>query len=186
MPGGRPQERARTGPTYQLAEFMNKNWDTLVGRPNDEVAKELGYKGGNMISMWRTGLTRVSLERLPDVARLMKIDMAVLLPLWFEQSLGARADYKGLANTVFKRLAALREVPVLNAIRKVATEKGVIDPQYDQTQVRAIEAILRDEKLCKEVVTKAEKAGIIGPPTLDDDDDETPLAPINRRGKSTT
>lgn len=167
---GRHQERGRTGETYRLAEFLNKNWDTMVGRTNNDVALELGYKSPNMISMWRLGLAKVPLERLPDVARLMKVDLAILLPLWFEQYLGDRDDSKTLMETVFKRIASERQVAVLNMLRGVAELplKGQLDPLYGNDELLAMEAVLKDEKLRADVLKKAKAGGVIG---------DKPLAP---------
>jgi hypothetical protein len=169
MPGGRKQERTRTGPTYRLAEFMNKNWDVMVGRPNDEVGLELGFKGGNMISLWRTGIAKVSLERLGDVARLMGVDIAILFPLWAEQYLGDKPEFRNLLNSTFKRLVAVKEVPLLNTTRRVAKDMGQTVLDFDADRLRAIEAVLKDDKLRKDVLATAEKAGIIAADSADDD-----------------
>jgi hypothetical protein len=170
MPGGRKQERTRSGPGYALAEFMNKNWDVMVGRPNDEIGQELGLAGGNMVSLWRTGVAKVSLERLVDIANLMHVDIAMLFPLWVEQHFGKDpAKFKGLMNTVFKRFSTLKEGPLLATLRRVNTERGVLDPVYEQDELRAIEAVLKDAKLRKDVLAKAEKAGVIGPTLVEAD-----------------
>lgn len=146
---GRPQESSRTGATYQLAEFMNRNWDMMVGRTNEDVAQELGYKAANMISMWRTGKTRVPLERLPDVARLMKLDISVLLPLWFEQQWGERADLKPL-QTLFKRFATPREAELLFAIREADPK----DPVFTPETVKAVVAVITDPAVKADVLSK--------------------------------
>ena len=155
---GRHQESSRTGPTYRLAEFMNKNWDLMVGRTNEDVAQELGYKASNMISMWRTGKTRVSLERLPDIARLMKVDIAVLIPLWFDQYWGDRTDAKPLATSVFKRLASLGEMPLLSSLREL--RKGG-DRCYTRDQILAITAIMTDDAICAKVAAVGRARGAI-------------------------
>jgi transcriptional regulator with XRE-family HTH domain len=131
----RPQESIRTGATYHIAEFINRNWDLMVGRTNEDVAQELGYKAANMISMWRTGKTRIPLEKLPDIARLMKLDIATLLPLWFEQYWGERKDAKPLLKEVFNRVASQREVPLLEALRAASP---INDPHYEAEQIEAM------------------------------------------------
>jgi transcriptional regulator with XRE-family HTH domain len=146
---GRPQESSRSGPTYKLAAFMNCNWEKMVGRTNEDVAGELGYKAPNMISMWRTGKTRVPLERLPDVARLMKVDIATLFPLWFDQQWGEREDVEHLA-TLFDRFATVREFEVLSALRKAMPS----NPMFTPEMVEAVVAVASNQVLRGEVIAK--------------------------------
>lgn len=138
---GRPQLSSRTGPTYQLAEFLNENWDKMVGRTNDDVATELGYRAANLISMWRTGKTRVPLEKLPDVARLMKIDLAALLPLWFEQAWGDRDDCNRVMEAFSARVTTDHEAPLLHAVR---TATKMRDPYWSPDQIEAVAQVLSD------------------------------------------
>jgi hypothetical protein len=143
-----------------LAEFMNKNWDTLVGRTNEDVAQELGYKAANMISMWRTGKTRIPLERVPDVARLMHLDIAIILPLWFEQYWGERSDAKAISQVVFSRFATAREGAVLEKLREGAP---MTDPVYSGDQIDAMVAAARHDDVCKKTLEYARKKGVVAP-----------------------
>jgi hypothetical protein len=143
---GRPQESSRTGPTYRLAEFMNQNWDEKVGRTNEDVAQELGYRAANMISMWRTGRTRVPLEKLPDIARLMKVDIALLLPMWLDQQWGDRDD-GGNMRAIFERFATAREGELLAALR--TTRPG--DPVLSPLVITAMAAVAEDANIRAEV-----------------------------------
>jgi hypothetical protein len=143
---GRPQESARTGPTYQLAEFLNHNWDEKVGRTNEDVAQELGYRAANLISMWRTGKTRIPLEKMPDIARLMKVDIALLLPLWLEQQWGDRDD-GGNLRAIFERFATVREGELLAALR--VTNPG--DRMFKPEVIRAMVAVVQDKTIRTEV-----------------------------------
>ena len=148
---GRPQESSRTGPTYQLAEFVNHNWDTLVGRTNEDVASELGYRSANIISMWRTGRTRIPLEKLPDVSRLMKIDISQLLPMWFEQQWGDRTDVKVLQDRIISHIATEREAKALQAIR---TACGMAGTEFSDDQIKAIAAVVSDPAILSDVLSK--------------------------------
>lgn len=151
---GRPQESARTGPTYQLATFMNQNWDEKVGRTNEDVAQELGYRAANMISMWRTGRTRVPLEKLPDIARLMKVDIALLLSMWLEQSWGDRDD-GGDMRALFDRFATAREAELLSAVRTTLPGDPVLSPQV----ITAMVAVAQDKDIRAEVTRLMIAAG---------------------------
>jgi hypothetical protein len=142
----RPQKSARTGPTYQLAEFLDHHWDEKVGRTNNDVVLELGLRAANMVSMWRTGKARVSLERLADIARLMKVDIALLLPMWLEQSWGDRPD-GGDMHALFDRFATAREGELLAALRTTIPGDPVLSPQT----IAAMVAVAQDKDIRAEV-----------------------------------
>lgn len=127
---GRPVVSARTGPGYGLAEYLTANFSRQCGMTNEEVAKELGYRSANVLSLWKTGKSRVPLERLPDLARLMKVDLAELLPWWMEQYAPDTSRYTAAGKPsgvhsktyeaireVFDRIATAHESPLLKAIR---------------------------------------------------------------------
>jgi transcriptional regulator with XRE-family HTH domain len=154
---GRPQLSSRKGPSYQLAEFLNDNWDRLVGRTNEEVAMELGYRAPNMISMFRTGKTRVPLEKLPDIARVMKIDIAALLPLWFEQHWGERDDAKLLLKQFAGRVSTDNEAPLLDAARKASELR---DQRWSPAQVAAVNLVLSDDDVRKAALATAVTKGL--------------------------
>lgn len=114
---GRPQQSTKTGETFALAEWFNKNVDFLTELTNEELAEKLGYSRPNIISMWRTGRTRIPLDRLTPLSKILKVDISFLLPLWVEQYGGGEvyaAVMKALNNTVSadeaKLVKAAREV----------------------------------------------------------------------------
>ena len=146
---GRPQESSRTGPTYRLAEFLNDNWDKMVGRTNKDVAAELNYRAANMISMWRTGNTRISLEKLPDIARLMKTDIAALIPLYFEQYWGEREDADAIYKMVSERMITDAEVPLMDVVRKARKKSKV---GFDLETLQAVSRVLSDPEAVKAVL----------------------------------
>jgi DNA-binding Xre family transcriptional regulator len=109
---GRPQKTIKTGETFALAEWFNKNVDHLTDLTNEELAAKLGYTRPNIISMWRTGRTKIPLDRLAPLCDALKVDLAYLLPLWIEQYGGAEANarvLKVLRNTVSDSEMALVE-----------------------------------------------------------------------------
>lgn len=112
---GRPQSTSlKTGPNYRMANWLNDNIDTLSGgKTNEELAEELGYERPNIISMWRTGRTRVPLDRVPKLADVLGVSLPLLLTLWMDQYVSDK-DYakltKLLARTVTDDEAALLEI----------------------------------------------------------------------------
>lgn len=155
---GRPQLSNRTGPTYGLSNFMNDNWEKLVGRTNEDVAADLGYRSANIISMFRTGKTRVPLEKLPDIARLMKLDLTALLPLWFEQYWGERSDAKTLIKGFAQRLLSTNELPLIEGIRKATRNK---DMGFTKEAIDAAIAVLTDDDVRKAAEAAAKKKGLL-------------------------
>lgn len=109
---GRPQKTIKTGETFALAEWFNKNVDHLTELTNEELAAKLGYTRPNIISMWRTGRTKIPLDRLAPLCDALNVDLSYLLPLWIEQYGGAEANarvLKVLRNTVSESEMALVE-----------------------------------------------------------------------------
>jgi transcriptional regulator with XRE-family HTH domain len=146
---GRPQESARTGPGYQLAEYINKEWDKRATLTNMQAADAMGLRSHNIVSMWKTGRTKISLEKLPWIARTMKVDLAFLLPMWMEQNAGESPESMAEIEATFKRLAMIDEWPILKAIRKALSQTG---KEITTKQIAAIEAIIKDESLADKIV----------------------------------
>lgn len=164
---GRPRESARRGPGYELSEWLDKNWDRKVGMTNEEVANKLGYRAANIVSMWRTGKTKVALDRLPEIANLMKVDLGLLMPMWFEQQLGeAGADrieqetkLKAI-DKIFGRLVTLHEIALVKAVRKVT---GKTDPAFTGEQAEAVALVASNEAFALKVIELAAAEGVTLP-----------------------
>lgn len=159
----RPQESTRTGPGYRLAEYLNDHWETKVGMTNEEVALKMGYKSPNIVSMWRTGKTKVALERLPEIADLMHVDFTLLLPLWVEQYMvaepGTKAHgYMKRVDAAFKRIATINEFPALKAIRSVFGRKN---PDFSEEQIEAFRQVAASPAFADFVLEEARKQNLI-------------------------
>ena len=131
---GRKQENPRTGERFRLAEYLNKNLRLLSGKTNDEISQFCGYTTPNIVSMWITGKTKVPLERLPDLAELMGVNITFLLPLWVEQY-GGKDMYSDILKALTRAVSedelvwveAMREVTQGKKIKKItATQKKEI------------------------------------------------------------
>lgn len=106
-----------------MAAYLAANFSRRCSLTNEQVALDLGYTAANVLSLWKTGKSRVPLDRLPGIARLMRIDIAELLPLWIEQHAPdtprtgvSRTTYEQIQE-VFERIATAHEAPLLKAIR---------------------------------------------------------------------
>ena len=149
---GRPQISSRTGPGYKLAEFMNDNWDDIVGRTNEDVSQEIGYKSPNMISMWRTGKASIPLHILPDISRLMNVDIGILLPLWCDQFLNRRADATTVLSEIETRMVTPSEATLIAAVRRGLGHK---DRPFTANSLDAFAALAADPSLASAVILAA-------------------------------
>lgn len=133
MPVGRPQEKPKTGATYELAEWLNNNLSRRTNMTNEELADDMGYARSNIISMWRTGKSRIPLERLPDLSRLLNVSLAELLPMWMEQYAPTMRVEVG---KMFNRLVTENEFfEVIEAIRQVSASSN---PKPSRAQLKAV------------------------------------------------
>jgi transcriptional regulator with XRE-family HTH domain len=76
----------------RLAKFVAQRIAELSGRKTQaEIASEAGFANSNMISMIKSGATKLALDRVPQLSKALECDPAFLLRLALEQSLGATA-----------------------------------------------------------------------------------------------
>jgi len=69
-----------------IASYVSRQIDALKGvKTQREIAAELGYDKPNMISMLKTGDTKVPLEKIPLLAKALGVDAAHLFRLALEQ-----------------------------------------------------------------------------------------------------
>lgn len=126
---GRPQitDRVKSGPGYELADWLNRNLDRLTDKTNEEIATELGYTRPNIISMWRTGRTRIALERLRPLSKILGVDMVTLLPMWLEQYID-REGYEEIKKAG-KRIVSEDEAEIIDIVR-AAHDHGPISSEF--------------------------------------------------------
>lgn len=54
-----------------------------AGRTQYDIAREMGYTNPNIITMFKSGRTRIPLDKVPMFARAVNFDPAALLQKWF-------------------------------------------------------------------------------------------------------
>src|ERR1700674_5610566 len=70
-----------------IAIYLDKQIDALKGaKTQREIASEIGYDRPNMISMFKRGESKVPFEKIPALAKALKVDPAHLFRLALEQS----------------------------------------------------------------------------------------------------
>lgn len=132
---GRPRVNSKSAVPSPLSEFLDSHWDS-TGLTNDQAAGKFGFLASNVISMWRTGRTAVPLSRLPMIADLLKVDLAMLWVLWLKQS---RLRNDGVPATLIevleRRLVTANEAEVIRTLRH-ATRNA--DPAFSAAVHSAI------------------------------------------------
>ena len=132
---GRPRVNSKSAVPSLLSEFLDSHWDK-TGLTNDQAAGKFGFLASNVISMWRTGRTAVPISRLPMIADLLKVDMAMLWVLWLKQS---RLRNDGVPATLIevleRRLVSANEAEVIKTLRH-ATRNA--DPAFSAAVHSAI------------------------------------------------
>ncbi len=74
----------------RLAKFLNTRLLELKHlKTQAQIAEEAGFVNPNMLTMIKQGATKLPLDRVPDLAKALDTDRALLLRLAFEQSEGS-------------------------------------------------------------------------------------------------
>jgi transcriptional regulator with XRE-family HTH domain len=70
----------------RIAQLVDERVQELRGvKSQKDIAREAGYKSQNMITMIKNGDTKVSLDRVPDLARALEVNPKAFLLLAMEQ-----------------------------------------------------------------------------------------------------
>lgn len=121
----------------RLAKFVETRVLELKHKKSQvEIAEEAGFVNPNMITMIKTGATKLPVDRVPALAKALDSDPAWLLRLALEQSHGgtaAAAIYEILNQPVTKN-----EMTWLAEIRAAS---GDTDPRLTSRASNAVRAI---------------------------------------------
>lgn len=100
----------------RMTEFLQRTLDKLKDETtHTEIAHKLGYPKSNIISMFKTGETKVPLDKIPDLAEALHVDVAHLMRLGLEQYWPERM---GVITEVFSRMVTANEMELLEEIRR--------------------------------------------------------------------
>jgi len=72
------------GKVISVAEYLTKAI-YLSGKTQKVIAEEVGWAKPNMISMVKSGITRVPDDKIPALAKAVGVDPAVLLRICFNE-----------------------------------------------------------------------------------------------------
>jgi len=107
-----------------LAAFIAQRITELRPRKSQaEIASEAGYQNANMLSMLKAGTTKLSLDRVANLAKALEADPARLFQMALLQS--GHETTRSVIEEVFGSVVTRNEIGWLGAIREAS---GNIDP----------------------------------------------------------
>lgn len=131
MPVRKPYEN--TG----LTAYLNKRiLELRAVKSQAEVASEAGFINPNMLSMVKSGATRIPLDRVPALATALDVDPARLLQLALEQWAGSAAARA--FDSIFETVVSRNEVGWLNEIRNASDNVDPVITTRARSAIRAI------------------------------------------------
>lgn len=114
-----------------MTKFLSRRLDELKGEKTyAQVARELDYPHSNIISMFKSGETKVPLEKIPALAKALDVDVAHLLRLGLEQHWPGKM---GVITEIFGRIVTDNELALIMEIRE-RTKNA--DPKITISNVR--------------------------------------------------
>ncbi|MEQ8600149.1 MAG: helix-turn-helix transcriptional regulator [Devosia sp.] len=131
MPASKPYAATR------LTTYLEKR--ILEVRPvksQAEIAGEAGFTNPNMISMIKSGATRIPLDRVPALAKSLDVDPARLLQLALEQWAGS-ATARAF-DAIFETVVSRNETGWLKEIRDASEGSDPVITTRARSAIRAI------------------------------------------------
>ena len=131
MPARKPYEDSR------LIPYLEKR--ILELRPiktQAEIGVEAGFTNVNMVSLIKSGATRLPLDRVPSLAAALEVDPARLLQLALEQWAGSAAART--FDTIFETIVTQNEVGWLTEIRDASANSDPVITTRARSAIRAI------------------------------------------------
>ncbi|SCY96015.1 helix-turn-helix domain-containing protein [Paracoccus tibetensis] len=89
------KEQSMTNPfeTTPAAIFLRRQTELLAHKKTQrQIAHEAGFASGNLISMFKSGASKIPLDRVPALARSLETAPAFLMRLDLEQAVGKTAS----------------------------------------------------------------------------------------------
>ncbi len=117
--------------TETVAEFITHQI-RISGKPQVEIARELGYPKPNIITMFKQGKTRIPLDKVGPLAKALEIDPALLLK-------------KVMGEYMPDTLAALQSV--LDGLQLTQNERELIDAYRQVAKGKDVSAVVCDKTI---------------------------------------
>ncbi|WP_172122499.1 XRE family transcriptional regulator [Devosia sp. 919] len=131
MPVRKPHEDTR------LVPFLQKRiLELRHTKSQAEIASQAGFTNVNMMSLIKSGSTRLPLDRVPALALALDVDPARLLQLALEQWAGSAAARA--FESIFETIVTRNEVGWLAEIRKASGNSDPVVTSRARSAIRAI------------------------------------------------
>jgi transcriptional regulator with XRE-family HTH domain len=75
----------------ELSRFVSKRILELRPKSQTEIAAEAGFPNANFVSMLKSGVSKLAIDRVPALAHALECDPAYLMRLALEQEVGSTA-----------------------------------------------------------------------------------------------
>jgi transcriptional regulator with XRE-family HTH domain len=119
------------------AKFIDRRiLELSPSKSQHQIAMEAGFKTPNVLSMLKTGTTKVPLDRVPALAKALDCDARFLFRLAIEQLGGSMTP--SAIEEIFGTIVTENEVGWLKAIRDFS---GGTDPRLTQRALAGLRAI---------------------------------------------
>lgn len=126
-----------------MAAFIDKRLHELSDRKNQkEIASRAGYTNPNMITHLKNGSSKVSLDRVPDLAAALEVDPKLLLRKAILQYVSE--DKVSAIADLLSDVATDNELALLKFIRQVNGGRDVALNDRTKTAIRAAFGALED------------------------------------------
>ena len=123
-----------------IAKYISKQIDALADiKSQRDIANEIGYQNANMVSMFKRGEAKVPLDKIPQLAKALRVDVAHLFRLGLEQYWPGLGDTIGL---MLGRIATENEDEIFLAKWRKATKN--MDPAPNKRINAIIDRALND------------------------------------------
>jgi hypothetical protein len=120
----------------RMARFLNNHIDGLFPLITQrEIATVLGYDRPNIISMFKTGQTKVPFEKIPALAQVLSVDPTFLMQLALEQYWPDRFD---ILKPMFTRMMTANEQALVDQLRAEAGGEDYKLPEETLASIREL------------------------------------------------
>ena len=103
--------------------------------PQKDIAEALGYENANIVSMFKKGLTKVPIEKVPVLAKALHLDPAHLLMLAMREYMpeAFATIQKTLGHTVTEN-----EFELVSEVRKATKDSDPVFSKVELAKIRAV------------------------------------------------
>lgn len=123
---------AKTKATEQISALVEKQMDKL-GLTQQTVAAEVGFKSRNMLSIIKTGMGKLPIDRVPALAKTLKIDERRLLRLALQQS-----NSPEIVNAIMGQNDALITANEREILEHIRQTTGDADPELTEERAKRL------------------------------------------------